>query len=93
MTKRTAPFLFWFMSVNDIFVLVSFYILFFKFHNLYDLPTSDLFIVIFSNESRFHFTIGIGLPDARHLRLTFDPSRTITSLELNESSIFGGTKS
>lgn len=28
---------------------------------------------------------------ARHRNVTFEPSRTITSLELRESSIFGGT--
>lgn len=56
------------------------------------LPTSDLFIAIFSIESRFHFTTGNGLPDARHRNVTFEPSRTITSLELSESSIWGGTK-
>lgn len=56
-----------------------------------DLPTSDLFIEIFSIESRFHLTVGVGLPIARHRSDTFEPSRTITSLELNESSMFGGT--
>lgn len=56
------------------------------------LPTSDLFIAIFSIESRFHLTTGDGLPDARHRNVTFEPSRTITSLELSESSIWGGTK-
>lgn len=55
------------------------------------LPTSDLFIAIFSIESRFHLTIGVGLPDARQRSVTLDPSRTITSLELSESSILGGT--
>lgn len=57
-----------------------------------DLPTSDLFIAIFSMESRFHLTTGVGLPDARHRNVTFEPSRTITSLELSESSMFGGTR-
>lgn len=56
------------------------------------LPTSDLFIAIFSIESRFHLTVGVGLPDARHRSVTFEPSRTITSLELSESSMFGGTR-
>lgn len=36
-------------------------------------------------------TTGVGLPDARHRSVTFEPSRTITSLELSESSMFGGT--
>lgn len=55
------------------------------------LPTNDLFIAIFSIESRFHLTTGVGLPLALQRSVTFDPSRTIKSLELNESSIFGGT--
>lgn len=57
----------------------------------FNLPTSDLFIEIFSSESRFHFTVGVGDPVARQRSVTFEPSRTITSLELNESSMFGGT--
>lgn len=57
----------------------------------FNLPTSDLFIEIFSIESRFHLTVGVGLPLARQRNDTFEPSRTITSLELNESSMFGGT--
>lgn len=48
-----------------------------------------MFILALS--SRFHLTVGIGLPVARHLSVTFDPSRTMTSLELRESSMFGGT--
>lgn len=55
------------------------------------LPTSDLFMAIFSIESRFHLTVGVGLPDALQRSVTFEPSRTITSLELSESSIPGGT--
>lgn len=35
--------------------------------------------------------VGVGLPDALHFNVIFEPSRTITSLELNESSMFGGT--
>lgn len=35
--------------------------------------------------------MGVGLPVARHLNEIFDPSLTITSLELSESSMFGGT--
>lgn len=54
-------------------------------------PTSDLFMAIFSIESRFHFTVGVGDPDARQRSVTFEPSRTITSLELMLSSIVGGT--
>lgn len=41
-------------------------------------------MAIFSIESRFHFTDGVGEPDARQRSVTFEPSRTITSLELNE---------
>lgn len=48
-------------------------------------------MAIFELSSRFHFTVGVGLPVARHFSVTFDPSRTIISLELSESSIFGGT--
>lgn len=48
-------------------------------------------MVILALSSRFHLTVGIGLPVARHLSVTFDPSRTMTSLELRESSMFGGT--
>lgn len=48
-------------------------------------------MVISALSSRFHLTLGIGLPVARHLSVTFDPSRTMTSLELRESSMFGGT--
>lgn len=36
--------------------------------------------------------VGVGDPLALHFNVTFDPSRTITSLELKESSIFGGTE-
>lgn len=55
------------------------------------LPIVVLLIVIFSIESLFHLTTGGGLPCARHRNVKLLPSRTITSLELNESSIFGGT--
>lgn len=48
-------------------------------------------MAIFSMESRFHLTTGVGLPDALQRNVTFEPSRTITSLELSESSMFGGT--
>lgn len=57
----------------------------------FHLPIVVLLIVIFSNESRFHLTTGGGLPCARHRNVKLFPSRTITSLELRESSIFGGT--
>lgn len=46
---------------------------------------------IFELSSRFHFTDGIGLPVARHLSVTLAPSRITTSVDVNESSIFGGT--
>lgn len=55
-------------------------------------PTNDLLIFILALSSRFHLTVGCGLPVARHFNVTLDPSRTITSLELSESSIFGGTE-
>lgn len=42
--------------------------------------------------SLFHLTVGIGLPEARQRSVIFEPSLTITSLELNESSMFGGTE-
>lgn len=41
--------------------------------------------------SRRHLIAGSGLPVARQRNVTFAPSRTITSLEVVESSIFGGT--
>lgn len=55
------------------------------------LPISDLLIAILELSSRFHFTVGAGLPVARHLSVMLAPSRTIISLELNESSMLGGT--
>lgn len=36
--------------------------------------------------------VGCGEPCARHFNVMLEPSRTITSLELKLSSIFGGTK-
>lgn len=54
-------------------------------------PVSDLLIDILELSSRFHFTSGAGLPVALHLSIMFSPSRTIMSLELSESSMFGGT--
>lgn len=48
-------------------------------------------MAILELSSRFHLTVGVGLPVALHLRVTLEPSRTITSLELSESSMFGGT--
>lgn len=36
--------------------------------------------------------VGVGDPLALHFNVTLDPSRTITSLELKESSMFGGTE-
>ena len=52
---------------------------------------SDLFTFIFVLSSRFHLIVGWGEPCALHFKVTLEPSRTITSLELNESSIDGGT--
>ena len=54
-------------------------------------PISDLLIAILELSSLFHFTVGVGLPVALHLSIMFSPSRTIMSLELSESSMFGGT--
>lgn len=41
---------------------------------------------------RFHFSDGVGLPVARHLSVTLVPSLATTSVDVSESSIFGGTK-
>lgn len=54
-------------------------------------PAWVLLIDIFVLSSLFHLIDGIGLPVARHFNVTFDPSRTITSLDVIASSIFGGT--
>lgn len=51
-----------------------------------------MLIEIFELLSRFHLTDGTGLPDARHFNVTFAPSRTTTSVDVNASSIFGGTR-
>lgn len=47
--------------------------------------------VILELSSRRHLIAGSGLPDARQRNVTFAPSRTITSLDVIESSMFGGT--
>lgn len=41
---------------------------------------------------RFHFSDGVGLPVARHLSVTLVPSLATTSVDVSESSMFGGTK-
>lgn len=41
---------------------------------------------------RFHLSAGTGLPVARHLSVTLVPSLATTSVDVSESSIFGGTK-
>lgn len=46
---------------------------------------------IFELSSRFHLMVGCGEPCARHFNVMFEPSRTITSLELKLSSMLGGT--
>lgn len=46
---------------------------------------------IFELSSRRHLIAGSGLPVALHRNVTFAFSRTITSLEVVESSMFGGT--
>lgn len=49
-------------------------------------------MLIFVLSSLFHLTVGSGDPVALQTRVSFEPSRTITSLLLWESSIFGGTE-
>lgn len=56
------------------------------------LPFKFLVIDIFELSSLFHFIDGVGLPEARHLNVTFELSRTIKSLDVIESSILGGTE-
>lgn len=51
-----------------------------------------LLMDILELSSRFHLMVGLGEPAARHVSVTLAPSRTITSLELSESSIVGGTE-
>lgn len=60
--------------------------------NKFDMsPECPLLMEIFELSSRFHLMVGLGEPLARHVSVTLAPSRTITSLELNESSMVGGT--
>lgn len=56
------------------------------------LPDNDLLMFILVLSSRFHLTLGVGDPVALQVNVSLDPSRTITSLLLIESSIFGGTR-
>lgn len=46
----------------------------------------------FDSVYRFHFSDGAGLPVARHLSVTLVPSLATTSVDVSESSMFGGTK-
>lgn len=55
------------------------------------LPDNVLLIVILVLSSRFHLTLGVGDPVALQVNVSFAPSRTMTSLLLRESSMFGGT--
>lgn len=55
------------------------------------LPIKDLLIAILELSSRFHLMVGVGLPVALHFNVMLAPSRTMMSLELSESSMFGGT--
>lgn len=48
-------------------------------------------MVILALSSRFHLTVGVGKPVATQVKVSFAPSRTMMSLLLRESSIFGGT--
>lgn len=57
------------------------------------LPMWFLLMAIRELSSRFHLIMGRGLPLARHLSEMLAPSRTMTSLELSESSMLGGTES
>jgi hypothetical protein len=50
-----------------------------------------LLMAILLPSSRFHLTLGGGDPVAWHVRVTFAPSRTITSELVWESSMLGGT--
>lgn len=56
-----------------------------------DLPSSVLLMTILWLSSRFHLMDGSGLPFALQRSVTLSPSRTMTSLEVSASSIFGGT--
>lgn len=49
-------------------------------------------MVIRELSSLFHLMTGLGLPVALHLSDMLEFSLTITSLELKESSILGGTR-
>lgn len=53
---------------------------------------SVLLIMILWLSSLFHLTLGCGEPVALQVSVSLAPSRTITSLLLSESSIFGGTE-
>lgn len=48
-------------------------------------------MVILELSSLFHLTLGVGNPVALQVNVSLDPSLTITSLLLKESSILGGT--
>lgn len=56
-----------------------------------NLPSSVLLMTILWLSSRFHLMDGSGLPFALQRRVTLSPSRTMTSLEVSASSMFGGT--
>lgn len=56
-----------------------------------NLPSSVLLMTILWLSSRFHLIDGSGLPFALQRRVTLSPSRTMTSLEVSASSMFGGT--
>lgn len=55
------------------------------------LPISVLLMLMRALLSRFHLMDGNGLPLARQRNVTLEFSRTMTSLELSESSMLGGT--
>lgn len=54
-------------------------------------PFKFLAMDIFELSSRRHLIAGSGLPVALHRSVTLAFSRTITSLDVVESSMFGGT--
>lgn len=62
-----------------------------KFPQRLSLPWAVLFTTIFWPSSLFHLIEGSGLPLALQRSVTLSPSRTIISLDVNASSIFGGT--
>lgn len=82
--------LFGWILVCDILHLILIY--WYLIESFFYLPFKFLVIDILELSSLFHFIDGVGLPEARHLKVTFELSRTIKSLDVIESSMFGGTE-